>query len=165
MVVVGCISSYSRGCVRRSGCRSWNSHELPSPDAWVSRMQHQFIYKTYHLKSIEFLLDLLSEHWRKAIASSNLAPAVILPTWPGIMELDSRTKGCISLCNRALRSSRNTLRVATESQCGHEIVLPTKCHRTCSSMTLLLVVRCARRGRIGRFVDVWNLWQLKVGRF
>lgn len=54
----------------------------------------------YHFESVELLLDLLGKHWGKTVASSNLAPTIIFPAWPSIVELNARAEGGISLGSR-----------------------------------------------------------------
>ncbi len=78
-------------------------------------------FQTYHLEGIELLLDLLSKHWRQAIAGRNLASSIVFAARPCIMELNPWTK-----CGIAFGSTRrciwNALRVPPEFQSRHEIV-------------------------------------------
>ena len=52
-----------------------------------------FLLLAHHLKSIQFLLNLLCEHGSEPIARSNLPAAVVVRSRPGIVELYTRAKG------------------------------------------------------------------------
>ena len=71
--------------------------------------------QTYHLESIELLLDLLGKHWCETIAGSNLSSSVVLSARPGIVELDTRAE-CGTSLHSALWSRRYALGVSLESQ-------------------------------------------------
>jgi hypothetical protein len=118
-------------------------------------------HQTYHLESVELLLDLLGKHWCKAIAGCNLTSSVVFSTRPGIMELNSRAERSISL-HSALWSGRYALGVALEPQRRHEVILPTQCHGASSSVSLLFLVRGTGCRRAWRFVDVGDMRKLEV---
>lgn len=68
-------------------CRSWNSHEPPSP------ISSQYVVKSfgyenpYHFEGIKLFFDLLSKHWGESVTSCNFTPAIVLLARPGIMKL------------------------------------------------------------------------------
>lgn len=61
---------------------------------------------TYHLESVQLLLDLLSKEGRQAIACSNLTSSIILPWWPGVVELYARAEADIAGCKTAWRAGQ-----------------------------------------------------------
>ena len=60
--------------------------------------EYQRTKDTYHLESVQLLLDLLSKEGRQAIACSNFTSSIILPWWPGVMELYARAEADIPGC-------------------------------------------------------------------
>ena len=116
---------------------------------------------TYHLESIELLLDLLGKHWREAVAGGNLSSSVVFSTGPGIVELDPGAECSISL-HSALWSRGYALGISLESQGGHEIILTTQCDRASASVSLLLIVGGTWRGRAWGPIDVWNERKLEI---
>lgn len=76
-VVRDAVSAYIRN-IRRSECVASTPHELPFPGARISRETLLGYDRTYHLKSVELLLDLLCEHRCQAVASCNLSTSIIL---------------------------------------------------------------------------------------
>jgi hypothetical protein len=93
----------------------------------------------YHLEGVEFLLDLLSKHWRQTVARCDLAPSIIFAAWPSIVELNAGTEGSITFGSTRW-SIRDTLRVAAEFQSRHEVVLATNCYgiRPLVSMRIII---------------------------
>ena len=69
----------------------------------VSKSRPRFFENTYHLESIQLLLDLLSKEGRQAIARSNLTSSIILAWWPGVMELYTRAEADIARCKTPWR--------------------------------------------------------------
>lgn len=66
----------------------------------------------YHFESVQLLLDLLSKEGRQAIACSNLTSSIILPGWPGVMELYPRAEANIAGC-KTPRRAWQALRITT----------------------------------------------------
>lgn len=82
-------------------------------------VDHQCAKNTYHLESVQLLLDLLSKEGRQAIACSNLTSSIILAWWPGIMELYARAEADIAGCKtprRAWQTFRITAGVVRQRQ-------------------------------------------------
>ena len=65
---------------------------------------YQLAKDTYHLESVELFLYLLSKEGRQAIACSNFASSIILPWWPGVMELYARAETDIAGCKTPRRA-------------------------------------------------------------
>ena len=90
---------------------------------------------TYHLKAIQLLLNLLCQHRRQPIASSNLASSIIKVARISVMELDPWAKGDVSRCVTAW-CSRSTLPIRASESCqGHEVIFTLDCNGIGSSMT------------------------------
>ena len=77
---------------------------------------------TYHLESIQLLLDLLSKEGRQAIACSNFASSVILTRWPGVVELDTRAEADVPGCE-APRRAWQALRITIGESCQRQEIL------------------------------------------
>lgn len=74
---------------------------------------------TYHLESVKLLLDLLSKEGGQTIACGNLTSSVILPWWPGVVELYARAETNIAGCKtlrRAWQAFRITIGEARQRQ-------------------------------------------------
>ena len=69
------------------------------PDYWN-------VKNTYHLESIQLLLDLLSEEGGQAIARCNLTSSVILARWPGVMKLYARAEADVAGCKTPRRAGQ-----------------------------------------------------------
>lgn len=67
----------------------------------------------FHFEGVQLLLDLLSEHWRQAIARRNLTAPVILSTWPRVVKDNPWAESSISLAGATLGRGWSTLRVLT----------------------------------------------------
>ena len=67
-------------------------------------VEYQSATGKYHFKSVQLLLDLLSKEGRQAIACSNLASSIILPRWPGVMELYARAEADVAGCKTPRRA-------------------------------------------------------------
>lgn len=97
--------------------------------------------ESYHLESIELLLDLLREHRRQTIASSDLSSAIILRACPSIMIVRCVLPRDIAFrgrcCRRALRHS------AIEAEGRHEVVLAVERDRLGAAVPMHIGVRGA----------------------
>jgi hypothetical protein len=51
----------------------------------------------YHFEGVELFFDLLSKHWRQAVARCNFASPIIFATWPSVMELNTGTESGVTL--------------------------------------------------------------------
>lgn len=138
--------------VRRNECRSSSSRELPSPVPTVSTMSRVTTHRqatTYHLEIVQFLLDLLSEHGCQAVAGRQLGPTVILLPGPCVVKHQSRAERSVPL--RLSRGrARCTLRVLTEPESRHEVVLVANSNRRIGPLVSRFVVGRARSTRHGR---------------
>jgi hypothetical protein len=106
----------------------------------VSESQfNEELFDAYHLEGVEFLLDLLSEHWRQTVACCNLASSIIFAAWPSIMKLNARAEGSITF-DSTRWSIWDTLRVAAELQRRHEVVLPTNGNRICPLVSMRVII-------------------------
>ena len=117
---------------------------------------------TYHLEGIEFFLDLLCQHRGQAVASGNVATAVVLLAVPGVVEDNARAEGGIAL-ERARGRSRCTFGVLAEAKSRHKIILAADGHGPGPSVALGLVVGGARGTRSGRVGDLGDVGQIERG--
>ena len=81
--------------IKRSVCTLLTRHEPPFPenDQQQSMMEKQ---RMYHLKRIQLLFDLLSEHWGQTIAGGNFASSVVFAAGPCVVKVDTRTERYVS---------------------------------------------------------------------
>ena len=77
---------------------------------------------TYHLESIQLLLDLLSKEGRQAVARSNFASSIILGWWPGVVELYTRAEADVP-GREAPRRAWQALRIAIGEVCQRQEIL------------------------------------------
>ena len=77
---------------------------------------------TYHLKSIQLLLDLLSKEGRQSITCSNFASSIILAWWPGVVELYTRAEADVPGC-KAPRRAWQALRITIGEVCQRKKIL------------------------------------------
>ena len=131
-----------------------------------SQRQHgrEGILRAYHLKGIQLLLDLLSEHGCQTVTRGYLSPSVVLPTRPSIVELYPRAEAYVA--RNAARCTGHALRItAGELGNGHEVVFTFNCNGVGSSMPSawrLIVPRSARCTRPRGVADQGNWRQGEV---
>lgn len=144
--------------IRKSAYKSWTFRGLPSPAVIMLVYDIELIaialMSTHHFEAVQFFLDLLCEHWRKAVAGCNLTATVILPTWPCVIKDDPWAEGSRSLACGALRRRWSTLCVLTKSKSRHEIILIADRNRVSPLVALNFFIRGARSGGARRVRDV-----------
>ena len=122
--------AYQKKCVYTLDC-SWTSISYSERETKVLRND----LVTYHFESVKFLLDLLGEHGREAIASCNFAPSVILTAWPSIMELNAWAEANITSSNAAWGPRQAFRFSACKSSKRHEIVFTLNSNGVCSTVS------------------------------
>ena len=60
--------------------------------------------RAYHLKAIQLLLNLLSQHGSQSIARRNLASSIIFQAGPSIVELDLWAESDVSSSHASWRA-------------------------------------------------------------
>lgn len=147
-------------------CRPWTQRVLPFPDVKVSNSKTiSVLENTYHLKSVQLLLDLLSKEGRQAIACSNLTSSIILPWGPGVVELYARAETNIAGCKtprRAWQAFRITVGKVRQRQ---EIFFSFYIDRISLSVSgprrVFIGGRC-RSTRVGTVVKVGDLREIEI---
>lgn len=128
----------------------------------------QHAKNTYHLKSVQLLLDLLSKKGRQAVACSNLTSSIILPWWPGVVELYARAEADVASC-KTPRRARQAFRIAiAKVRHRQEIFFSFYVDRICLSVSRpgsMFVDRCGWSAGVGTVVEMRDVREIEIWGF
>jgi hypothetical protein len=115
----------------------------------VSIVQTEKMRDAHHFKSIQLLLDLLSQERSQLVARRRIASPIVFTAGPSLVELDAGTENNALACNW-MRGNRSALRHEAMALC-QEIVFSFNLDRICSSMTnsMRVFFRCAWGAGVG----------------
>lgn len=95
--------------------------------------------ETHHLECVQLFLDLLSKHWRQAVARRDVTTAIVLPARPCLKGDDAGAEGGVAL-QAALRGSGRALGVLAETEGRNKVILTANGDRRSPSVSLLLII-------------------------
>lgn len=126
---------------------------------------YQCAKDTYHLESVQLLLDLLSKEGRQAIARRNLTSSIVLSWWPSVVELYARAEADIASCKTPRRAGQASRITIAEVRQGQKIFFSFYVDRVCLFVAepgSVFLDRRSRSARVGTVVKVRYLRKIEV---